>query len=110
MTGGCAVILGKTSKNFAAGMSGGIAYVLDEESDLYTKLNKALVGFSKVTHPEDVAQLKELITEHVARTHSVRGQEILDQFAKMLRSIRQFMDQGLPQEEAKIEAFYVNTK
>ena len=125
MTGGCAVILGTTSKNFAAGMSGGIAYVLDEESDLYTKLNKALVGFSKVTHPEDVAQLKELITEHVARTHSVRGQEILDQFdaylpkfkkivphdyAKMLRSIRQFMDQGLPQEEAKIEAFYVNTK
>ena len=125
MTGGCAVILGKTSKNFAAGMSGGIAYVLDEESDLYTKLNKALVGFSKVTHPEDVAQLKELITEHVARTHSVRGQEILDQFdaylpkfkkivphdyAKMLRSIRQFMDQGLPHEEAKIEAFYVNTK
>ena len=125
MTGGCAVILGKTSKNFAAGMSGGIAYVLDEESDLYTKLNKALVGFSKVTHPEDVAQLKELITEHVARTHSVRGQEILNQFdaylpkfkkivphdyAKMLRSIRQFMDQGLPQEEAKIEAFYVNTK
>ena len=125
MTGGCAVIPGKTSKNFAAGMSGGIAYVLDEESDLYTKLNKALVGFSKVTHPEDVAQLKELITEHVARTHSVRGQEILDQFdaylpkfkkivphdyAKMLRSIRQFMDQGLPQEEAKIEAFYVNTK
>lgn len=125
MTGGCAVILGKTSKNFAAGMSGGIAYVLDEESDLYTKLNKALVGFSKVTHPEDVAQLKELITEHVARTHSVRGQEILDQFdaylpkfkkivphdyAKMLCSIRQFMDQGLPQEEAKIEAFYVNTK
>ncbi len=125
MTGGCAVILGKTSKNFAAGMSGGIAYVLDEESDLYTKLNKALVGFSKVTHPEDVAQLKELITEHVARTHSIRGQEILDQFdaylpkfkkivphdyAKMLRSIRQFMDQGLPQEEAKIEAFYVNTK
>ena len=125
MTGGCAVILGKTSKNFAAGMSGGIAYVLDEESDLYTKLNKALVGFSKVTHPEDIAQLKELITEHVARTHSVRGQEILDQFdaylpkfkkivphdyAKMLHSIRQFMDQGLPQEEAKIEAFYVNTK
>ena len=125
MTGGCAVILGKTSKNFAAGMSGGIAYVLDEESDLYTKLNKALVGFSKVTHPEDIAQLKSLITEHVARTHSARGQEILDQFdvylpkfkkivphdyAKMLRSIRQFMDQGLPQEEAKIEAFYVNTK
>jgi glutamate synthase (ferredoxin) len=125
MTGGCAVILGKTSKNFAAGMSGGIAYVLDEESDLYTKLNKALVGFSKVTQPEDIAQLKDLITEHVTRTHSARGQEILDQFdvylpkfkkivphdyAKMLRSIRQFEEQGLPREEAKIEAFYANTK
>ena len=40
MTGGCAVILGKTGKNFAAGMSGGVAYVLDEDSDLYTKVNK----------------------------------------------------------------------
>ena len=78
-----------------------------------------------MTHPEDVAQLKELITKHVARTHSVRGQDPPPQFdaylpkfkkivphdyAKMLRSIRQFMDQGLPQEEAKIEGFYVNTK
>ena len=100
MTGGCAVILGKTSKNFAAGMSGGIAYVLDEESDLYTKLNKALVGFSKVTHPEDqfdayLPKFKKIVPHD---------------YAKMLRSIRQFMDQGLPQEEAKIEAFYVNTK
>ena len=125
MTGGCAVILGKTSKNFAAGMSGGIAYVLDEENDLYTKLNKALVGFSKVTADEDVEQLRSLIEEHVEVTHSVRGKEILDNFdvylprfkkivpheyAKMLSGIRKFEAEGLSHEEAKIEAFYANTK
>ena len=125
MTGGCAVILGKTSKNFAAGMSGGIAYVLDEESDLYTKLNKSLVGFSKVTVPEDIQQLKSLIKEHTSLTGSVRGKEILDNFdeylpkfkkiipheyAKMLKSINKFEADGMSHEEAKIEAFYANIK
>ncbi len=125
MTGGCAVILGKTSKNFAAGMSGGIAYVLDEDFDLYTKLNKSLVGFSKVTEPEDVAQLRALIEEHAAATNSVRGKEILDNFdeylpkfkkiiphdyAKMLRSMKKFEAEGMSAEEAKISAFYENTK
>ena len=49
MTGGRAVILGKVGKNFAAGMSGGIAYVLDEDSDLYTKVNKKMVEIEKMT-------------------------------------------------------------
>ena len=49
MTGGRVVILGQTGKNFAAGMSGGIAYVLDENSDLYTKLNKEMVASSEIT-------------------------------------------------------------
>ena len=125
MTGGCAVILGKTSKNFAAGMSGGIAYVLDEESDLYTKLNKSLVGFSKVTVSEDIQQLKSLIEEHTSLTGSVRGKEILDNFdeylpkfkkiipheyARMLKSINKFEADGMSHEEAKIEAFYANIK
>ena len=125
MTGGCAVILGKTSKNFAAGMSGGIAYVLDEDYDLYTKLNKALVGFSKVTAPEDIQYLKSLIEEHTARTGSERGQEILDHFetylpkfkkivphdyAKMMNSIQKFESEGMDSEQARIKAFYVNTK
>lgn len=125
MTGGCAVILGKTSKNFAAGMSGGIAYVLDEESDLYTKLNKSLVGFSKVTVTEDIQQLKSLIEEHTSLTGSVRGKEILDKFdeylpkfkkiipheyARMLKSINKFEADGMDHEEAKIEAFYANIK
>ena len=125
MTGGRAVILGKTSKNFAAGMSGGIAYVLDEDFDLYTKLNKALVGFSKVTDPEDIAELKGLIEEHTEATHSVRGREILDNFdeflpkfkkiiphdyANMMNSIKKFRAEGMSEEDAKISAFYANTK
>lgn len=125
MTGGVAVILGKTSKNFAAGMSGGIAYVLDEDFDLYTKLNKALVGFSKVTEEEDITRLRTLIEEHTAATNSVRGKEILDDFdeylpkfkkiiphdyAKMLSSIKKFENEGKSTEDAKIAAFYENIK
>ena len=125
MTGGVAVILGGTGKNFAAGMSGGIAYVLDENFDLYTKLNKSLVDFTKVSDPDDVAQLRKLIEEHTAATNSVLGREILDHFdeflpkfkkviphdyAKMMNSIRKFEAQGQSSEEARISAFHENMK
>lgn len=70
MTGGRVVILGKTGKNFAAGMSGGIAYVLDEDRDLYTKLNKELVSASEVTSKYDVMDLKQMISDHVKYTNS----------------------------------------
>ncbi|HIT41709.1 MAG TPA: glutamate synthase large subunit, partial [Candidatus Caccovicinus merdipullorum] len=66
MTGGRVVILGPTGKNFAAGMSGGIAYVLDENRDLYKRLNKSLVSFEEVTNKYDVQELKSMIQEHVA--------------------------------------------
>ena len=49
MTGGCVVVLGKTGKNFAAGMSGGVAYVLDLNSDLYKNINKQMVNIERVT-------------------------------------------------------------
>ncbi|MBQ5312078.1 MAG: glutamate synthase subunit alpha, partial [Oscillospiraceae bacterium] len=61
MTGGTAVILGSVGKNFAAGMSGGIAYVLDENNDLYTKLNRSLVGYSHVESDDDKQKLRGLI-------------------------------------------------
>ena len=54
MTGGRVVVLGQTGKNFAAGMSGGIAYVLDVDRDLYLKLNKGLVSMEPVTDKYDV--------------------------------------------------------
>lgn len=125
MTGGRVVILGGTGKNFAAGMSGGIAYVLDEDSDLYKKLNKELVSMEAVTEKYDVLELKNMITEHVVNTNSVRGKLILEDFAdylpkfkkiiphdyrRMLQTIVQMEEKGLSSEQAQIEAFFANTR
>ena len=70
MTGGTVVVLGSTGKNFAAGMTGGIAYVLDENWDFYQRVNKETVSLEPVEHKYDVATLKELIREHVELTGS----------------------------------------
>ena len=125
MTGGRVVVLGKTGKNFAAGMSGGIAYVLDEDSDLYTKLNKELISFGEITSKYDVLELKDMIKEHVANTNSAKGKEILEHFGeylpkfkkiiphdynRMLMTIVQMEEKGLSSEQAQIEAFYANTR
>lgn len=125
MTGGRVAVLGKTGKNFAAGMSGGIAYVLDEDSNLYKKLNKGMVSFEAVTEKYDVLELKEMITEHVKATNSVKGKEILDNFKtylpkfkkiiphdyrRMLQTIVQMEEKGLSSEQAQIEAFFANTR
>ena len=80
MTGGRVVILGKTGKNFAAGMSGGIAYVLDEDNDLYMRTNKQMVFTEEVSNKYDVLELKEMIKEHVTLTNSEKGKENLDHF------------------------------
>ena len=61
MTGGRVVILGKTEKNFAAGMSGGIAYVLDEDNHLYRNLNKEMVQIEKVENKYDRQELEDMI-------------------------------------------------
>ncbi|MCH5264567.1 MAG: glutamate synthase large subunit [Lachnospiraceae bacterium] len=121
MTGGCVVVLGATGKNFAAGMSGGIAYVLDEHSDLYLKLNKELVSSNSVTDKYDVMQLKDMITAHVEATDSRRGKEILENFSEylpkfkkiiphdyqaMLQRIAKMEEKGFSNEQAQIEAFY----
>jgi len=125
MTGGRVAVLGKTGKNFAAGMSGGIAYVLDADSDLYKKLNKELVSFEAVIEKYDVLELKEMIAEHVKYTNSAKGKEILDDFKtylpkfkkiiphdyrRMLQTIVQMEEKGLSSEQAQIEAFYANTR
>ena len=84
MTGGRVVILGPTGKNFAAGMSGGVAYVLDERHDLYLRLNKGQVQFSEVTESHDASELRGLIEAHVAATGSPRGEKILASFQTYL--------------------------
>lgn len=125
MTGGRVAILGKTGKNFAAGMSGGIAYVLDEDSDLYMRMNKDLVSVSVVSEKADILELKNMIEEHVKATDSPKGKEILDNFdeyvpkfkkilpndyAKMMQTMYAMEEKGMTPEQAKIEAFYINTR
>lgn len=119
------MVLGPTGKNFAAGMSGGIAYVLDEKRDLYQRLNKELVSLEEVTNKYDVLELKEMIKEHVNCTGSAKGKEILEHFGdylpkfkkilphdyrRMMNTIVQMEEKGLNSEQAQIEAFYANTR
>lgn len=121
MTGGCIVVLGRTGKNFAAGMSGGVAYVLDMDNDLYQNINKQMVNIEKVSSKYDVSELKSMIEEHTAYTNSERGKEILNNFKeylprfkkiipvdyeRMLTTILQLEEQGMSSEQAKTEAFY----
>ena len=77
MTGGMAVILGETGRNFAAGMSGGVAYVLDVNGDFSEKCNMEMVELEKVEDAEDKATLKALLEGHVENTGSDVAQELL---------------------------------
>lgn len=77
MTGGTVVVLGQTGRNFAAGMSGGIAYVLDPEHKLYLRVNKELVSVETVVQKQDISRLRELLRRHVAFTGSKKGRAIL---------------------------------
>ena len=121
MTGGRAVVLGPTGKNFAAGMSGGIAYVLDENFDFYLRLNKELVTMSGVEEKHDIEELRSMIEKHFAATGSPKARRILNDFSnyipyfkkivpndysRMLAEISRFEEKGLSREEAELEAFY----
>ena len=120
MTGGCVVVLGPTGKNFAAGMSGGTAYVLDERHELYLRLNKELVTMTAVTAKSDAAELKGMIERHGAETGSSRAKTILENWEEMLplfkkilpndysrmkTAIGQLEEKGVPREQAELEAF-----
>ena len=125
MTGGRVVVLGPTGKNFAAGMSGGIAYVWDEHRDLYLRLNKELVSMEPLRSKHDMEELRTLLTEHVQATGSPRARAVLERFEdnvshfkkilprdydRMLRAIAQFEERGMDRDEAEIEAFYAVTR
>ena len=120
MTGGKAVILGKTGRNFAAGMSGGIAYVLDEDHDLYLRVNKELVSIEQLTEEYDIKELRNMIEAHVKATGSAKGRKILADFeqyipefkkivprdySRMLESIATLEAKGMPKDKAEMEAF-----
>ena len=125
MTGGRVVILGPTGRNFAAGMSGGIAYVLDEDHDLYLRLNKELVSMGPVTEEGDIEALRGLIQAHAEATGSPKAGRILANFGawlpkfkkilphdydRMLRTIAWYEAQGMGRVQAETEAFYVNAR
>jgi glutamate synthase (ferredoxin) len=125
MTGGRVVVLGKTGRNFAAGMSGGIAYVLDEAGDFSTRCNPELVGLSKLQDPDEIEEVWKLIQRHQAFTQSERAAKILadwknfvpkfvkvlpEDFARVQKSLKKVQDQGLTGDEAIMAAFEENVK
>ena len=120
MTGGRAVILGMTGKNFAAGMSGGIAYVLDREHTLYLRMNKEMVSATEVTAKHDIEELREILTDYAAETGSSCAARILEHFdeylpdfkkiipedyRRMIHAIGKYEEQGSSHEKAVLEAF-----
>ena len=121
MTGGRVVVLGRTGKNFAAGMSGGIAYVLDEHNELYKNINKTMISIEKVDNKYDRKELRDLIEAHVKATGSRLGRKILDDFEyylprfkklipdeykRMLTLSAKLEEKGLTGDQAQMEAFY----
>ena len=133
MTGGTVVILGATGKNLAAGMSGGIAYILDEKHNLYKRLNRELVTMYDLEEEEtailgesarsanpDVARLKSLLEEHFKATGSKKAEKILADFEsyipcfkkiipndylKMMKEIAENKASGMSNDEAELAAF-----
>ncbi|MBQ7583229.1 MAG: glutamate synthase large subunit [Lachnospiraceae bacterium] len=120
MTGGRAVILGPTGKNFAAGMSGGIAYVLDKDHLLYRRINKDMVNMEELKDKYDIEELKGILTDYEAETGSELARSMLGDFKSyikdfkkiiprdyqlMLTAIGKFEEQGLSRENAELEAF-----
>ncbi|EKY28427.1 putative glutamate synthase [NADPH], large subunit [Clostridium celatum DSM 1785] len=124
MTGGKAVILGETGVNFAAGMSGGIAYVLDENEKFNSRVNKEMVIIEKPNN-EDIEFLKDIITEHYTLTNSLKAKTILDDFdlyitkfkkvipkdyKEVLELVKINEEKGFTRDEALVNAFYEKTR
>lgn len=101
MTGGCVVVLGKVGRNVAAGMTGGLAYILDEDDTLIPKVNKEIVKIQRVKAAVGQMQLKSLIEAHVEKTGSTKGATILKDWDKYLPLFWQFVP---PSEEDTPEA------
>ncbi|HEX8887722.1 MAG TPA: glutamate synthase large subunit [Pyrinomonadaceae bacterium] len=124
MTGGRVVVLGRTGRNFAAGMSGGIAYVLDERKDFPSRCNREMVVLEKVEDAEEIEALKDMIFRHAEHTSSRRATEILlawdewlptfvrvmpNDYKRVLDAQKRMKAQGLTTEAAEMAAFELNS-
>ena len=125
MTGGRVVVLGAAGRNFAAGMSGGIAYVLDEAGNFATRCNPAMVNLEKLTAPAEIEEVRQLIVSHGDYTKSTRAWKILaewdrrvPQFVKVipkdyqrvLEAIQRAEAAGLSGDDAVTAAFEQNSR
>ncbi len=130
MTGGKVVIIGKTGRNFAAGMSGGVAYVLDESGEggaagggFERVCNKEMVQLFPLSDPEETAQIRRLLERHVEYTGSTRAQALLDDwrttvsrfirvvpndYRRVIEAQARMRERGLSQAEAEMAAFEEN--
>ncbi|MGB3311253.1 MAG: glutamate synthase large subunit [Nodosilinea sp.] len=125
MTGGKTIVLGLTGRNFAAGMSGGVAYVLDEAGDFATRCNTEMVDLEKLEEPEEIRDLQELIQRHIAYTESKRGIKLLEDwdntvakfvkvmprdYKRVLQHIQKALADGLTGDDALTAAFEENAR
>jgi len=125
MTGGCVVVLGKTGRNFAAGMSGGIAYVLDEAGDFATRVNRQMVELEKLADADEIEQVWKMIQRHQTYTKSERAARVLadwkgmvrkfvkvmpKDYQRVLQSMKKVQSQGLSGEQAIMAAFEENVR
>jgi glutamate synthase (ferredoxin) len=125
MTGGRAVILGKAGRNFAAGMSGGVAYVLDENGDFAGHCNQQMVGLEQLEDWEEINTLKAMIERH----HEYTGSEVADRvlsdwdnavqkfvkvmphdYKRVLEAMKRVEGSGLSGEAAVMAAFEENKR
>jgi len=125
MTGGRVVVLGPAGRNFGAGMSGGIAYVLDERGDFANRVNLQMVGVEKLDDPAEIAEVRSLVERHLAHTKSSRAQKVLSEwdhmvplfvkimpkdYKRVLACVRRVQAQGLTGDEAVMAAFEENAR
>ncbi|MDA7027867.1 glutamate synthase large subunit [Bacillus sp. CLL-7-23] len=126
MTGGRVVILGDIGKNFAAGMSGGIAYIFAEDQKAFKrKCNQEMIEFETLLNSEEIAELKEMIQKHYHYTQSEKAASLLNDweqtvaqfvkvipkdFKQMMERIKEQKEAGLTDEEAMMYAFEAGTK
>jgi glutamate synthase (ferredoxin) len=125
MTGGRVVVLGATGRNFAAGMSGGIAYLLDEDGETTARINPQMVEIGRVDDSQEADELKALIQKHVDYTGSEHARAILaawptklpkflrvipKDYKRVLACLKRAHDQGLSGDEAIMAAFEENAR
>jgi glutamate synthase (ferredoxin) len=125
MTGGRVVVLGQTGRNFGAGMSGGVAYVLDEHGDFATRVNMQMLGLEQLEEPEEIESLRALVQKHLDYTGSERARALLADWARsaarfvkvmpkdykrVLACVRRAHDQGLSGDDAIMAAFEENAR